>query len=124
LDSVSEKISELIEQLEELCSEAERVLVARDWDALMSTLADQRRIIQALTNMVAATAGQRTEEFDRAANKRVRRILAFRENQLKRLETFRDSVRGRLQLISKAKQVGRYHTAAPRPGLARLDLLR
>lgn len=126
LDSASQRIDALIDELERLCAAAEKALVARQWGPLMESLADQRRVIADLTNTAHATADQRTAEFDATAQRRIRRIYAFRDNQLKRLEGFRDNVRGRLTLLSKVKQAGKVRDpyGAQRPGLAHLDLLR
>jgi hypothetical protein len=125
LVSATTAITTLIEELEALCADAERALVARHWDALMTILADQRRVIAELTNTAHGTAGERTPEFDQAARQRIRRIYAFRDNQLKRLEAFRDNVRGRLTLIAKVRQAGKQRNPyARRGGLGHLDLLR
>ncbi len=48
-----------------------------------------------------AAQTERTPEFDEEIAKRVRRVLEYREWQLKRLQRFHDDTEGRLQLISR-----------------------
>ncbi len=122
--SAAESLAALVVELEELCARAERELVALRWSDLESTLADQRRVIAALTNAVYATAGQRGARFDEQLDRRVKRVFAVRDMQLKRLVAFRDNVRRRLSTISKVKQARSFGSYAPRPAAGHLDTLR
>jgi dsDNA-binding SOS-regulon protein len=123
-DPVDEIVA-IVDELEALCVSAERQLVALRWEELGATLAEQRRVIAALTNAVHRTKPQRTREFDERLEKRLARIYAIRENQLKRLVAFRDQCRNRLSVIARAKQTRRSIFAShTRPGTGkRLDAL-
>ncbi|HXP93258.1 MAG TPA: hypothetical protein VN905_07285 [Candidatus Binatia bacterium] len=123
--SAAESLAALVGELEQLCAHAERHLLALRWSDLESTLADQRRVIAALTNAAYATAGQRSAQFDEELDRRVTRIYAVRDGQLKRLVAFRDNVRRRLSTISKVKQARRsFGSYAPRPAVGHLDTMR
>ena len=94
------------------------------WSDLDLTLADQRRVTQALINVVHATMNERTPEFDDQLKRRIDRIYAVRDNQLKRLMVYRDNIRKRLRVLSQAKQVRRSFGAYARTGIGHLDALR
>lgn len=117
----------LIEQLERQCTLLEQQLVALAWSDLGATLADQQRTLAELTNVVYASADERTPEFNVKLQKRINRIDAVRNNQLKRLMAFRDNCRSRLTVIAKAKQARRSIYGSPAPsagGIGRLNVFR
>lgn len=118
------EIVAFVEELERLCAKAERELTSLRWSDLDVTMADQRRVTQALINTVHATMDVRPPEFDKQVRKRIDRIYAYRDNQLKRLVAYRDNVRGRLRLIAKAKEARRSFGAYARTGIGHLDALR
>jgi hypothetical protein len=121
----ADTITPLIQELEQLCSQAEQELVALRWGHLVMTLADQRRLLAALTNEVHATVGIRSPKYNAQLRHRVARIYAVRDNQLKRLVSFRDNVRNRLTTIAKVKQMRRTFGAyKPPAGRGHLDALR
>jgi hypothetical protein len=117
------KIVELVVELEELCAQAERQFSALQWSEVHATIADQRRVRQALVNAIQASQGQRTRAFDEEALRRIKRIFAVREHQLKRMISFRDRIRSRLRIISRAKQARSFFRSGPAPS-AGLNLLR
>jgi hypothetical protein len=118
------EIVALVEELDQLCADGERHLMGLRWSDLELTLADQRRVTQALINIVHATMNERTPEFDDQLKRRIDRIYAVRDNQLKRLMVYRDSIRKRLRVLSQAKQVRRSFGAYARAGIGHLDALR
>jgi hypothetical protein len=123
-NDLQREIVALVGELEELCARAERQLVALNWDDLQGTISDQRRVTQALINAIYATSGQRSDHFNKQLERHVLRIYAVRDNQLKRMQAFRDNVRARLRVIAKAKQASRSFGGRTRTPSAGLDLLR
>jgi hypothetical protein len=77
-------------ELERLCSELERSLVAGDWNAVGNALRLSRRTTH-------------DEAFDRKVNARMRRVFDMREDQLARLETFHGDIGERLTTLSRWK---------------------
>ena len=118
------EIAALIEELEELCAKAERALVALQWDDVHAAIAEQRRVTQALVNAMEANKSSRTEAFDKEVLRHIERIYAVRDNQLRRMMSYRDKVRERLRLIARAKQARRTFGTYSRSGSAGLNLLR
>jgi hypothetical protein len=90
-------------ELERLCHELERSLVAGDWNAVGNSLRSSRRATHAFLNAMADAAPHRTEAFDLAVNKRVKRVFDMRQDQLERLETFNQDIGLRLQTLSRWK---------------------
>lgn len=121
------RIAELLTELERQCSLLEEQLVALAWPQLTATLADQQRTLAELTNLVYSSKDARTPEFNAKVKRRIARIDAVRNDQLKRLVAFRDNCRARLTMIAKAKQARRSiygQTAQQSRGLGRLNLYR
>jgi hypothetical protein len=90
-------------ELEKLCSELEKSLVAGDWNAVGNSLRSSRRTTHAFLNAMEAAAPYRDEAFDAKVNKRMRRVFDIREDQLARLETFHGDVGDRLKTLSRWK---------------------
>jgi hypothetical protein len=92
---LDDEIRPLLDELEEACAQAEVALRARNWDGLRERLFDQRRVRQAIVNAVAASG----EPLDAVPDteKRLRAILRFRDDQLRRLTAYRNDVSERLQ---------------------------
>jgi len=79
----------------------------RDWAAFEVLLSSMGRSRHVVMNAWEAAQPQRTPEFDREIEMRVRRILEYREWQLQRLRRFHDETGGRLQMISRWKAYAR-----------------
>ncbi len=90
-------------ELEKLCGELEKSLVAGDWNAVANALRSSRRTTHAFLNAMEAAAPHRDDEFDKKINKRMRRVFDVREDQLARLETFHGDVGERLKTLSRWK---------------------
>jgi hypothetical protein len=93
-----------VAELERLCGDLERSLVAGDWNEVGNALRSSRRTTHAFLNAMEAAAPHRDEAFDRAVNARMRRVFDVREDQLARLETFHSGVGARLKQLSRWKE--------------------
>ena len=96
-----------VAELELQCRELGPLIDRRDWAAFEHLLSDMSRARHAVMNAWQAAEAERTPEFDSEIALRVRRVLEYREWQLRRLERFRDESGGRLQLISRWKAYAR-----------------
>ena len=96
-----------VKELERLCGELERSLVAADWNGAANALRDQRRVTHAFSNAMEAARRWNDAEFEAAVRARVQRIYDVREDQIARLQTFHDDVAQRLQDISRWKLLAR-----------------
>jgi hypothetical protein len=103
LDDVRSGVTELETQ----CRELGPLIDKRDWKGFALLLSDMGRARHAVMNAWEAAQPERTAEFDAEIAARVRRVLEYREWQLKRLERFYDETGGRLQLISRWKSYAR-----------------
>ncbi len=93
--------------LEGQCKELGPLIDRCDWagfEALLSAMGHARHVVM---NAWVEAQPERTPEFDEEIAGRVRRVLEYREWQLKRLQRFNDEVGGRLQLISRWKSYAR-----------------
>lgn len=96
-----------VAQLETQCRELGPLIDKRDWQAFGVLLSDMGRARHLVMNAWEAAQSERTPEFDEEIAARVRRVLEYREWQLKRLQRFYDETGGRLQLISRWKSYAR-----------------
>lgn len=79
----------------------ERTLQKRDWNEIEGAIADARRVTHALQNAMDEAAPARTKAFDDHVLQRLRYVGAIRDNQMKRLEQYRDAVGDRLHLLAR-----------------------
>jgi len=105
--SALEDVRTGVTELEVQCRELGPLIDRRDWTAFEHLLSDMGRARHAVMNAWEAAQAERTAEFDNEIATRVRRILEYREWQLKRLQRFQDESGGRLQLISRWKAYAR-----------------
>jgi hypothetical protein len=89
--------------LERLCGELEKSLVAGDWNGVANALRSSRRTTHAFLNAMDAAAPYRNEAFDRTINARMRRVFDVREDQLTRLQAFNGDVGERLKTLARWK---------------------
>jgi hypothetical protein len=113
-----------VAELEVQCRELGPVIDRRDWSAFAHLLSDMGRARHAVMNAWETAQPERTPEFDQEIATRVRRILEYREWQLKRLQRFQDESGGRLQLISRWKAYARSVAGRRRPNAAVLNDVR
>lgn len=97
LDEVRTSVS----LLETQCRDLGPLIDRRDWGGFGQLLSEMGRARHIVMNAWEAAQSERTPEFDEEIAKRVRRVLEYREWQLKRLQRFHDDTEGRLQLISR-----------------------
>lgn len=103
LDEVRSSVS----QLESQCKDLGPLIDRCDWSGFERLISEMGRARHVVMNAWEAAQPERTPEFDEEIAARVRRVLEYREWQLKRLERFRDETGGRLQLISRWKSYAR-----------------
>jgi hypothetical protein len=96
-----------VAELEVQCRELGPLIDRRDWQRFETLLSDMGRARHAVMNAWEAAQSERTPEFDQEIAMRVRRVLEYREWQLKRLQRFQDESGGRLKLISRWKAYAR-----------------
>ena len=93
--------------LEAQCKDIGPLIDRLDWSGFRRLLSDMGRARHIVMNAWEAAQTERTPEFDEEIAARVRRVLEYREWQLKRLQRFNDEVGGRLALISRWKLYAR-----------------
>jgi len=93
--------------LEVQCKSLGPLIDRQDWKGFESLLSEMGHARHVVMNAWEAAQRERTPQFDEEIAARVRRVLEYREWQLKRLERFRDETGGRLQLISRWKAYAR-----------------
>jgi hypothetical protein len=93
--------------LEAQCRDLGPLIDHKDWSGFGQLLSDMGRARHLVMNAWEAAQPERTPEFDEEIAARVRRVLEYREWQLKRLQRFHDETEGRLQLISRWKSYAR-----------------
>ncbi|HKU68663.1 MAG TPA: hypothetical protein VJP85_12875 [Candidatus Baltobacteraceae bacterium] len=96
-------VDSTLRELETLCGRMERALTTRNWPEIDAAVSDARRVTHALQNAMDDAAPARTKAFDEHVFARLRYVGAIRENQLKRLQQYRDAVGERLQLLGRWK---------------------
>ena len=110
-----------VAELERLCETLEKKLLRGEWAGAAEALQDARKTTHGFLNAMEAAGEVRTEAFDLAVHARIQRVLEIRNDQLKRLETFRDDVGQRLRALSQwngfARAVGAKHSP-PNRGVA------
>ncbi|MGD0967224.1 MAG: hypothetical protein ABR949_02955 [Candidatus Aquilonibacter sp.] len=93
--------------LEAQCRELGPLIDQRNWHGFERLLSEMARARHAVQNAWEASQPERTQEFDQEIAARMRRVLEYREWQLRRLQQFNDESGGRLQLISRWKAYAR-----------------
>jgi len=104
---VLDEVRSSVSLLEAQCRALGPLIDRQDWSGFGQLLSEMARARHALMNACEAVKPERTPEFDDEIAARVRRVLEYREWQLRRLERFRDDTGGRLQLISRWKSYAR-----------------
>jgi len=100
---VLEDVRSSVAELEAQCRAIGPLIDKRDWKGFESLLSDMARSRHAVANAWEAAQAERTPAFDQEISGRVRRVLEYREWQLRRLQRFYDDAGGRLTLISRWK---------------------
>lgn len=100
-DSRLAAVDSTLREIEVLCGRMERALQKRDWSEIDAAIADARRVTHALQNAMDDAAPVRNASFDEQIFQRLRYVGAIRENQMKRIEQYRDAVSERLHLLAR-----------------------
>lgn len=100
----------------------ERALQNRDWTEIEGAIADARRVTHALQNAMEEAAPVRTKAFDDHVRQRLRYVGAIRDNQMKRLEHYRDAVGDRLHLLARWRSAMRSMSGRAASGPSLNDL--
>jgi hypothetical protein len=102
-------------ELERSCLDADAALVERRWDGVAAALARQGALSAELGRLFAAEP-QTAPAHDARVAQRLRGVLTYREDQLARLQAYRDEMGRRLQAVGKlralSRTVGRHAPAA------------
>ena len=109
-------VVETILRLERSCLRAEKALASGALEGVQAAIGEQNALQAELFGHFAAEPAL-SPANDRTVAKRVAGILAYREDQLRRLSAYRDEIGRRLSLIGKVRNFNRAigrHVAAPR----------
>jgi len=102
---VEQRLQPILAEMEEYCAQAEAALRSRQWDRFKLAMREQRRLRQAITNELASAKCELRELPQAFA--RLQAIFTFRNDQLRRLVTYRSEVSKRLQITRKWKDATR-----------------
>jgi hypothetical protein len=92
--------------LERSCLEAESAFVARRWPDVEAAFNRQTALTDDLDRLFAGSP-EATPPNDAKVAKRIRGILAYRDDQLRRMCAYRDDVAQRLRSIGKVNALSR-----------------
>ena len=114
-ESAREQIVTTILALERACLEAEAALVERRAAAFDAALTAQAALTQRLGQLFES-APSMAPGNDAQVAARLRGVLSYRDDQLRRLQLYRDETGRRLEAIAKvrafARTIGRHEPAA------------
>jgi hypothetical protein len=109
-----EAVVRTILALERSCLSADGALVEHRWKDVTAAFATQSRLTEELAELLKRTP-ELAPERDAKVAQRIAGILVYREDQLRRLEAYRDEVGRRLASIGKVRELARTmrrHSAA------------
>jgi len=93
-------------ELERVCLEADAALVEHRWPDVRASFAQQAELTARLAEHFE-TQPELAPANDPQVDRRVRGILTYRDDQLRRLQAYRDEVAGRLSAIGKLNAFAR-----------------
>ena len=93
-------------ELERVCLAADAALVERRWRDVEDSFRTQAELTARLARLFAS-APETAPANDAKVAARVRGILGYRDDQLRRLEAYRDEIAGRLSAIGKVNAFSR-----------------
>ena len=105
-EATRDAIVDTILDIERSCLEADAAIAERRWRDIDAAFAAQAALTQRLAELFAA-APQNAPAEDAKVAQRVRGILAYREDQLSRLQAYRDEVGLRLNSAGKLRALSR-----------------
>ena len=105
-DTARAAVADTILALERSCLEAESAFVERRWDDVERAFGAQSALTGELGRLFVAEP-QTAPENDVKVEQRVRGILAYRDDQLRRMRVYHADVESRLQSIGKVRALSR-----------------
>lgn len=105
-ESLRDVVVRTIIALERSCLDAESAFVARRWTDVRAAFGKQRELTGELRGLFAR-APETTPANDAKVARRVRGILAYRDDQLRRIRAYHDDVGERLRSIGKVRALAR-----------------
>ena len=105
-ETARDQVARTIVALERSCLDAESALVERRWPDIDAAFKSQAALTDELTQLFAA-APETAPASDAKVAQRVRGILAYREDQLRRMRAYHDDVATRLHSIGKVNALSR-----------------
>jgi hypothetical protein len=114
-ESPRERVARTIVALERSCLEADAALVERRWVQVGTAFRVQAELTAELAKLFDASP-EIAPANDAKVARRIGGILAYREDQLRRMRTYRDEVSARLSSIGKvnafSRSLGKHAAAA------------
>jgi hypothetical protein len=105
-DAPLERVGRAIVALERSCLDADAALVEHRWRDVEASFRAQAELTADLERLFAE-APETSPASDPKVEQRVRGILAYREDQLRRLRSYRDEIGSRLSSIGKVNAFAR-----------------
>jgi hypothetical protein len=105
-ETAYEAVVRTIIELERVCLEADAALTERRWPDVQNSFDAQAELTGRLAGLFAS-APETAPANDAKVAERVRGILGYRDQQLGRLEAYRDEISGRLSAIGKVNAFSR-----------------
>ncbi len=105
-DTARDGVARTIVALERSCLEADAAIVERRWDDVTDALSAQAALTQELAALFGA-APHAAPDNDPKVAQRVRGILAYRDDQLRRLQAYHAEVGTRLHSIGRVNAFSR-----------------
>lgn len=101
--------------MERLCLDADAAFVERRWADVAASIQTQAQLTEALRRLFA-DAPEAGPGNDAKVAQRIRGIMAFRDDQLRRMRAYNDEIRVRLDALGKLKALSRTVGRADRGG--------
>lgn len=105
-EAARQAVVETIIALERSCLGADAAIVERRWNDLDTVFADQQALTDRLA-MLFAAAPDVSPEQDPRVMKRLRGVLSYRDDQLRRLRAYHDGVAERLRSLERMRRFSR-----------------
>ena len=104
--AAQQAVVETIIALERSCLGADAAIVERRWNDLDTVFADQQALTDRLAVLFTA-APEAAPEQDARVMKRLRGVLTYRDDQLRRLRAYHEGVAERLRSIERMRRFSR-----------------
>jgi hypothetical protein len=105
-ESPLDAVVRTIIELERICLAADAALVEHNWSEVEASFRAQADLTARLARLFESAPETAPAKNEKVAE-RVRGILVYRDGQLRRLESYRDEIAGRLSAIGKVNAFSR-----------------